>query len=131
MASQGKRVLEVGNCDPDHESIRRMLEANFNAPIDRVMFVHEALAKLGQGRYDLVLVNRLIFEDGSDGGELIRRMQTGGYQDTPVMMISNYDDAQQKAQNDGAIPGFGKANIDAPQTVELLDRYLGASSSGE
>lgn len=127
MANQGKRVLEVGNCDPDHGSIRRMLEANFDAPIDRVMFVDEALARLGQGRYDLVMVNRLIFDDGSDGGELIRRMQADGHQETPVMMISNYDDAQQKAQDDGAVPGFGKANIDAPQTVELLDRYLGAS----
>lgn len=131
MASQGRRVLDVGNCDPDHGNVRRMLEGNFHAQIDRVMFVDEALARLGQGRYDLVMVNRVIFDDGSDGGELIRRMQTDGYQDTPVMMISNYDDAQQKAQNDGAIRGFGKANIDAPQTIELLDKYLKASSSGE
>ena len=124
MAGQGKRVLEVGNCDPDHGNMRRMLEANFDARIDRVMFVDEALAKLGQGRYDLVMVNRLIFDDGGDGGELIRRMQTDGYRDTPVIMISNYDDAQQKAPNDGAVPGFGKADLGEPATIQLVSKYL-------
>ncbi|MFQ5489488.1 MAG: hypothetical protein ACE5GE_02095 [Phycisphaerae bacterium] len=129
MKSTRRRVLDVGNCNPDHGNIRHMLEGNFDVDIDRVMFVEEALARLGQGRYDLVMVNRLIFDDGSDGGELIRRMQAEGFQDTPVMLISNYDDAQQKAQSDGAVPGFGKANIGTPETLELLGNYLCGSSN--
>jgi CheY-like chemotaxis protein len=70
------------------------------------------------------MVNRLIFADGSDGTELIRRMQADGYADTPVMLISNYAESQEKAVGQGAVPGFGKAAVGAPETLELLGQYL-------
>lgn len=124
MPESERRVLAVGDCDPDHDRLGRMLDRNFDAVLDRVMFVEQALAKLATERYDLVLVNRLIFADDSDGGELIRRVQTGGYKGTPVMMVSNYADAQAKAVADGAVPGFGKADLADPATVELLGKYL-------
>ncbi len=124
MPESEKRVLAVGDCDPDHNRLGRMLDRNFDVVLDRVMSVEEALAKLATERYDLVLVNRLIFADDSDGGELIRRVQTGGYQGTPVMMVSNYADAQAKAVADGAVPGFGKTVLDDSATVELLGKFL-------
>jgi len=127
MAEPESRVLDVGNCNPDHSRIRRLLEAHFDVAIDRVMFVDQALEMLSAGSYDLVLVNRLIFDDGSDGGALVRRVQSDGHRRTPVMMISNYAEAQQRAVADGAVPGFGKADLDDPATVELLARHLARS----
>jgi two-component system chemotaxis response regulator CheY len=124
MSEMKARVLDVGNCDSDHSRIRRLLEANFDLAVDRVMFVDQALAALAENAYHLVLVNRLIFADGSDGGELIRRMQAEGHANTPVMMISDYPQAQEKAVAQGAVPGFGKADLEDPQTIERLSRHL-------
>lgn len=120
-----RRVLDVGNCDPDHSGIRLMLLRNFDVQIERVMFVPEALALLERTTCDLVLVNRLIFADGSDGLELVRAMRADQrFQGTPVMLISNFPEAQRAAQAAGAVPGFGKARVGAPETVELLAEYL-------
>jgi len=119
------RVLDVGNCDPDHGVIRGMLEANFDATVDRVMFVHEALHKLRNQRYDLVLVNRLIFADGSPGLELVHQMKADpALAKTPVMLVSNYGEAQEQAVAAGAVPGFGKAGVGKPETLALIEHYL-------
>ena len=119
------RVLDVGNCDPDHAAIRALLSRNFAVAIDRVMFVPEALAALRKVSYALVLVNRRIFTDDSDGLPLITSMHSDpALAKTPVMMISNYPDAQARAVAAGAVPGFGKAAVTAPKTIELLRGYL-------
>lgn len=119
------RVLDVGNCHPDHAMIRKMLERHFDVDIERVMFVDEALERMQSNAYQLVLFNRLIFEDGSDGIELLKqsRMDTAS-QHTPVMMISNFDFAQAASVSAGGVPGFGKDAIFEPQTIKLLSQYL-------
>jgi len=118
------RVLDAGNCDPDHAAIRRLL-SRFDVDLDRVMFVDEALANLAEHRYDLVLVNRLIFADGSDGLPLIERMKADPkLHDVPVMMVSDFDEAQNRAMAAGARRGFGKAALDDPKTFDLLRPYL-------
>lgn len=107
-----------------------MLEENFDVQVDRVMFVDEGVQALGRRKYDLVLVNRLIFEDGSDGLELVRRMKQGQVApDTPIMLISNFADAQQRAVDCGAAPGFGKAALFDPQTIARLAEFLPARRS--
>ena len=98
--------------------------------IQRVMFVPEALAALRSDRYDLVLVNRRIFADDSDGLDLVTAMQADPtLAKTPVMMVSNFPDAQQRAVDAGARPGFGKAELNHPATFEKLARYLPAAGS--
>lgn len=125
MSAARPCVLDVGNCDPDHGRIRVLLERRFAVAVDRVMFVPEALARLADRTYALVLVNRLIFADGSDGLKLIEAMQADGrLRGTPVMMVSNFPDAQARAVAAGAVPGFGKAALDAPETLARLARYL-------
>jgi len=125
MAKDASRVLDVGNCDPDHGMIRGMLEKNFNVSIDRVMFVDEALVKLRANQYDLVLFNRLIFDDGSEGIELLHRAKGDStVKQAPIMMISNFEKAQAKSVAAGGVMGFGKAVVDSPDTVALLSRYL-------
>lgn len=119
------RVLDVGQCDPDHGAIRRMLERHFAVEVDRVMFVDEAMERLGRQAYDLVLVNRLIFADGSAGSELVRRLkQDPRIRGTPVMLVSNDPQTQEQAVALGAEPGFGKAALDSPATAERLARHL-------
>src|SRR5438477_10466115 len=98
MPNSPSRVLDVGNCNPDHYQIRMMLERNFNVEIDRVMFVDEALERMRNTKYDLVLFNRLIFEDGSDGLDLVRKASADDtVLSAPMMMVSNYPDAQETA----------------------------------
>ncbi|GJQ26464.1 MAG: hypothetical protein HBSAPP02_14960 [Phycisphaerae bacterium] len=119
------RVLDVGNCDPDHGMIRGMLERNFRVAIDRVMFVDEAIEKMRSNQYDLVLFNRLIFEDGSEGIDLLHRAKSDpAVKRAPMMMISNFEKAQAKSVAAGGVMGFGKAVVDSPGTVALLSQYL-------
>src|SRR5438552_431392 len=104
MQAPRGRVLDVGNCNPDHHMIRMMLERYFRADIDRVMFVDEALELMRRTKYDLVLFNRLIFEDGSEGLELVHRAKADTtLQPAPLMMVSNYADAQKAAVMAGAV----------------------------
>jgi CheY-like chemotaxis protein len=123
-------VLAVGNCDPDHAALRRLLVSHFDVEVTRVMFVEEALHALALRPYDLVLVNRRIFADNSDGAELIQRMKTqNSTAAIPVMLISNFADAQDAAVAAGAVPGFGKAALDRPETVARLSAWLGAAAA--
>ena len=50
MQPDRARVLDVGNCDPDHAMIRSMLERHFEVEIDRVMFVAEAVDAMRRAR---------------------------------------------------------------------------------
>lgn len=119
------RLLDVGNCDPDHGMIRRMLTQNFAVEIDRVMFVNEAIEMMRQNRYDLVLVNRLIFADNSEGIELLHQSKAdSGLSEAPIMMISNYKEAQDRSIASGGVAGFGKNSIFDSSTIQLLERFL-------
>jgi hypothetical protein len=119
------RVLDVGNCDPDHAMIREFLTAHFDVEVDRVMFVDDALARMRGTRYALVMFNRLIFEDGSQGLLLLQKAKADPHLTaTPVMMISNFAEAQSSSVAAGGVPGFGKAAVGRPETLDLLSRYL-------
>lgn len=41
-----KRVLDVGNCQPDHASIRRLVEGGFGAKVVKAHGPEDALAEL-------------------------------------------------------------------------------------
>ncbi len=125
MSQPKPRVLDVGQCNPDHRGIRRMLTQHFDVDVDRVMFVDDAMDQLARHDYQLVLINRLIFDDGADGAELIRRMKGNEKTEAiPVMLISNYQDAQDRAVGAGAVPGFGKAQLGDADSIAALKAYL-------
>lgn len=124
-AAASARLLDVGNCDPDFGGIKWVIEGAFDAKVDRVMFVPDALNMLRSAAYDLVFVNRLIFEDQSEGMELIRTMKGDpALARIPVMMVSNFPEAQQAAVAAGAEPGFGKARLGKSDMLELIAKYL-------
>lgn len=118
------RVLDVGNCDPDHFAIRSMLVRHFDVEVERVMFVSEAEAAISRRAYDLVLVNRRIFADDSDGLMLVHSAQQRPAPRPPVMLVSNFPDAQDAAVAAGAARGFGKAGLADERTILRLAEYL-------
>jgi CheY-like chemotaxis protein len=104
-----KRVLDVGNCDPDHAAIRAFLAKLTDCEVDRADDAAGALPMLASNRYDLVLVNRKLDVDYSDGLEVIRRIKADPKTaNVPVMLITNYADHQDAAVAIGAVRGFGK-----------------------
>ena len=124
-----KKVLSVGQCGADHGAISFMLSRNFTVSVDSADSVNEALAAAKEG-YDLVLVNRVLDRSGESGLDLIRQMQSDEQLvSVPVILVSNYADAQQEAVDAGAQPGFGKAQLHAPELLEQLTPILSSSES--
>ena len=120
-----KRVLDVGQCNPDHSSISKILRKHFDVEIARAALPDDALGQLRDGRFDLVLINRKLDADYSDGTEILRAIKADeSLCDIPVMLVSNYADAQQAAVIAGAEYGFGKAELDSPETAERLAKFL-------
>ena len=87
------RVLSVGQCGFDHRMIAHRLREGFQAEIIPADTFDEAVATLRASHFDLVLVNRVTDEDGSDGLDLIRTLKADeALAGVPVMLVSNYDD---------------------------------------
>jgi len=121
-----KRVLDVGQCSPDHLMIRRLLERHFDVTIVQAHGPADTFDALRSEPFDLVLVNRKLDRDASDGLELIRQIKANAeLANVPVMLITNYANHQELAVAVGAERGFGKLELDQPQTVERLARILG------
>ena len=120
-----RKVLNVGNCSFDHGTIERLISANFDAQVVAARLQDEAFKMLRSDQFELVLVNRKLIADSSHGVELIERIKADPQlADTPVMLLSNYPEAQRAAAAAGAEPGFGKAGLNRPETVEKLARFL-------
>ena len=120
-----KRVLDVGNCGPDHSAIRTYLTRNFDVEVVQVDDAAGAMAQLLAGSFDLVLVNRKLDNDYSDGMDVIRTLKSEPrIAQVPVMLITNYPDHQDTAIEIGAIRGFGKLEFGKLETRERLAAVL-------
>ena len=124
-----RRVLSVGQCGPDHGSISRFLKSKFDVTIETADTIVDAMHDLRGSRYDLVLVNRKLDADYSDGSELIRLMQADPeLAQVPVMLVSNYAEHQENAVALGAVAGFGKNDVGSSAAAARLEPYLGSAS---
>ena len=122
-----KRVLDVGQCVPDHAAIRRLLEDEFDVRVERTHERDDTFAALRRGPVDLVLINRKLDIDYTDGLEILKAIKADpAFASIPVMLVSNYPDAHEEAVRAGAEPGFGKAQLGSIETVEKLRRFLEA-----
>jgi CheY-like chemotaxis protein len=120
-----KRVLDIGQCGPDHFTIRSYLTRNFDCEVVQVDDVASALAQLKDGRFDLVLVNRKLDVDYSDGIEVIRQLKADPKSaGIPMMLITNYPEHQDAAIAAGAVRGFGKLEYEKPETHSKLAAIL-------
>jgi two-component system chemotaxis response regulator CheY len=121
-----KRVLDVGQCQPDHGAIRRLVQGEFGAEVVQADKLDDALAQLRAGRFDLVLINRKLDVDYSDGIEILHAIKADAeLASTPVMLVSNHAEHQRAAIAAGAEPGFGKAELNHAETRDKLGRFLG------
>ena len=120
-----KNVIDVGQCDPDHSSISGLLKQHFDVTVHRANSHAEAIAMTAELKPALVLINRLYDADGSEGMETLRTLKADdATASVPVMIVSNYSDAQDAAVAAGAVQGFGKASLTSQSTVDLLQEYL-------
>ncbi len=110
------RILSVGQCGFDRGSLSRFFSKRFGAQVVAADTRDEALDALRSGPFDLVLVNRVADRDGSPGLELIRAIKsdpaTAG---VPVMLVSNYPDAQDQAVALGALPRVRQVAVERPR----------------
>ncbi len=120
-----KRVLDVGQCVPDHTAIRTMLESHFDVEIVRTHLPTDTMAQLRAGKFDLVLINRKLDEDYSDGLEILKQIKNDPQaSSTPVMLVTNHAEHQEAAVAAGAEYGFGKLEMQQPTTLERLAKFL-------
>jgi CheY-like chemotaxis protein len=109
----------------DFTALQKLARDRFGAEVTQVNDGPAALKALRESSYDLVTVNRILDRDGSSGLEVIRALTSAPEsRHVPVLMITNFAEHQQQAVAVGAEPGFGKAALLAPETSELLRRYL-------
>jgi CheY-like chemotaxis protein len=124
-----KTVLDVGNCLPDRRTLAHWLSSHFDCWVVHCEGASDALAILRQQEVDLVLVNRKLDVDYSDGLRVIERIKGEvALAHLPVMLVSNYPEHQQLAIEAGAVEGFGKLQLDLPASVEKVAAVLGERS---
>ena len=120
-----RKVLSVGQCRPDHAAISHFLTSNFDAQVIAADLPGEAHKVLSSQDIALVLINRNLDADYSDGMEILRTIKANeATADIPVMLVSNFADWQEKAVHEGAIYGFGKAQLGSPETVDRVRSAL-------
>ncbi len=120
-----KTVLVVGNCLPDNFTVGRWFKKHFDVEFVKARNRKATIKILDRDSFDLVLVNRVFDSDGGDGLELISeliRLRPNG----PVMLLSNFPDSQAEAEQLGAVPGFGKAELKKADSISKMKRVLGS-----
>ena len=119
------KIALVGHCGPDSFMLRSAVKYAVKDVELHMITDGGALAALLSNGPALLLVNRQL--DGNfeviEGVDLIRRLHTT-YPQLPMMLISNYADAQQAAEAAGARPGFGKSEIGS---AKMRDALAGAA----
>lgn len=120
-----KRVLDIGNCVPDHRTIEVVITSHFDAEVVAADQWDDAREMLREQPFDLVLVNRRLDIDYSDGLEIIRKLKADAeLRALPVMLVSNFAEHQQSAVAAGAVEGFGKQSLRDPALRDKLAPYL-------
>ena len=118
-------VLDVGNCGPDHTSIKRMLTSSFEVEVIRADALNDTLNQLRNHDVSLVLINRKLDIDYSDGMEILKAIKANqDFSDTPIMLVTNYEEHQDQAVDAGALRGFGKLQLSDDQTQNRLAAVL-------
>jgi response regulator RpfG family c-di-GMP phosphodiesterase len=125
VMSQKKCVLSIGQCRPDQAAITHLLTTNYDVDVLTADLRQTANELLKQRTVDLVLVNRKLDADYSDGMEIIKDILGADLPQRPaVMLVSNFPEWQDKAVAMGALRGFGKAELNSAETRAKLSALL-------
>lgn len=124
-------ALLVGHCMPDSFGLTRLITRS--APGTKAVRVNsdQSLNKHLDAA-SLLLVNRQL--DGrfsvSMGVDLIAALRVEGIT-TPMMLVSNYPEAQASAVHAGALPGFGKQDLRDRSVADRLKQALDSGAPGQ
>lgn len=120
-----KTILSVGQCRPDQAAISHFLTSNFDVRVVTVDLADEALDAARHQAIDLILINRKLDADYSDGMEILTALKNEQLTASiPVMLVSNFEEWQEKAVSKGAVYGFGKAQLSQQTTRERIAAVL-------
>ena len=120
-----KIVLSIGQCRPDQAAISHYLTSHFGATVLAADLSTDAYQLLRSQSVDLILVNRKLDADYSDGMEILQALCADEiWKAIPVMLVSNFPEWQEKAVALGAVYGFGKAELNRPETKMRLSAVL-------
>ena len=121
-----RKVLDVGQCNFDNSRISHILQQHFDVEVDRSHSHDEAIKSALDTPYDLILINRILDADATAGMDILSSLKTQpSTAETPVMIVSNYQETQDEAVARGAVAGFGKSSLDSEETIAKLSLYLG------
>ena len=121
----GKIVLSIGQCRPDQAAISHYLTSHFGASVLTADLAVDAYRLLKSQSIDLVLINRKLDADYSDGMEILQQIHADpATAALPIMLVSNFAESQEKAVALGATYGFGKAELNRPETKLRLSAVL-------
>ena len=121
-----KTVLSIGQCRPDNAAINHFLTSNFDVQVLTADLMEDAIRVLQSQSIDLILINRKLDADYSDGMEILKALKADASQAMiPVMLISNFAEWQEMAVDCGAVYGFGKAEFRSPDVLSRLRGVLG------
>ncbi len=124
------KIALVGHCGIDGPRI----EAQITSILDSAKVCScndpDALDHVCGEGVDLLLFNReLGFGfDGEEGVEVMAELRAS-HPGVKMMLISDYPEAQAAAQEIGALPGFGKADLGTPKVEKALKSALGPTDS--
>ncbi len=120
-----KKILSIGQCPADNSAISTLLDRICECEISFAKSFDETVSLAKETDFDLVLINRILDANGEAGITLLSKLkQDPLLAETPAMLISNHQDAQQEAVRAGAIPGFGKADLTSDETRQKITRVL-------
>jgi CheY-like chemotaxis protein len=116
-------ILDVGQCGFDGPRMAKLWHEALGAKVHDCGTCEAAVQQVKKNKYDLVLVNRVLASDGSSGLDVIRELVKSGVS-TPVMLVSDLQEAQEEAVALGAVRGFGKADLGEQSTLDLIAQTL-------
>lgn len=120
-----KILLDCGNCQPDFQSMKRLVQQAFHAEAIQTNALDDTLSVLRERHVDLVTINRKLDCDYSDGIKVAEAIKADPELcHIPVMLITNFEDHQDAAVKAGCERGFGKLAMAAPSTRDLLRPFL-------
>ncbi len=101
----------------------RLLVQKAGAEIIGIDFEKDIDQALEEHQPELILINRIFDRDRASGLEVIARLRESE-NIPPIMLVSNYEDAQKQAVKLGALPGFGKSSLYDGATLDLIKSAL-------
>jgi len=114
-------VLLVGHCGPDAIMLKTAVQRVLPEAAVELINDQESLQS-ALSRNVMLLVNREldgVFDTGTGGIDLIRHLARGAGS-VPMILLSNFEDAQVEAEAAGAMPGFGKNDLYHEDTTQRL-----------